>query len=362
VSAPAGAGGSFTIGSTEIASRTVEAHGYRIHLLEAGTGPLVLFMHGFPELAYTWRYQLAALAEAGYHAVAIDMLGYGRSSKPLDYTATRITELVQIAVDVVTAVGHETAAVVGHDVGAPVAWSTAWTRPEVFDAVVGVSVPFGARGLWAWPGDSFGELMPSEIESRIAGPGNLHYQKYFAKPGALAAEVEKDVRGWLNGLFYGTSAKAPLPKYADIADQDAATAFLRETAIVLKPGEGFADKLPEPGEDHWISEEDLEVFVSAYEQTGIETALHSYRTSDLDWELLAPYAGRPLEVPALFIAGEHDIPALWGVDAIERMKEVAPMAHEPAILEGLGHWNAQEDPELFNSALLGFLTTAKPVD
>lgn len=342
-----------------IESRTVIANGYRIHLLEAGEGPMVLLCHGFPELAYTWRHQLRALAGAGYHAVAIDMLGYGRSSKPSAFEM-RITVQVETFIAVVRESGHETAAIVGHDMGAPRAWSSAWTRPDVFDAVVGVSVPFGGRGSMAWPGDSFGELIPSEIEARIAGPGNIHYQKYFSKPGALAAEVEPDVRGWLNGLFYGTSAAAPLPKYSEIADHEAATAFLRETAIVLKPGEGFRDKLPEPGPDHWITEEELDVFVDAYEKTGIETPLNSYRTMDLDWELLAPMAGKPLEVPAIFIAGEHDIPALWGVDAIERFPEVATKAHPPAILEGLGHWNAQEDPAKFNAALLGFLSEAKP--
>jgi pimeloyl-ACP methyl ester carboxylesterase len=342
-----------------VTARNVEANGHRIHLLEAGSGPMVLLLHGFPEIAFSWRHQITALADAGYHAVAIDMLGYGRSSKP-DTVETRITEQIRTLVGVVAALGHETAAVVGHDVGAPVAWSAAWTCPEVFDAVIGVSVPFGGRGLFAWPGDSFGAIRPSEYEAEIAGPGKIHYQEYFAQPGALAREVEKDLRGWLNGLYYGTSAAAPLPRFAEIADQDEALAFLRETAIVMVPGEGFSDKLPTPGDDHWISAEELDVFVANFERTGIESALNSYRTLDLDWELLGPYADRPLDVPALFIAGEKDLPALWGVDAIARMPEVAPQAHAPAILEGCGHWNAQEDPALFNRTLLEFLATAKP--
>ena len=212
----------------------------------------------------------------------------------------------------------------------------------------------------AWPGDSFGELIPSEIEARIAGPGNIHYQKYFAKPGALAAEVEPDVRGWLNGLFYGTSAAAPLPKYSDIADQEAATAFLRETAIVLKPGEGFRDKLPEPGPDHWITDEELEVFVDAYEKTGVETPLNSYRTMDLDWELLAPMAGKPLEVPAIFIAGEHDIPALWGGRrdrALPRGRDQGPPAGDP---RGPRSLERARRPGQVQRCPAGFLAEAKP--
>jgi pimeloyl-ACP methyl ester carboxylesterase len=350
-----------TPGLEGISARNVEANGYRIHLLEAGEGPLVLFLHGFPEIAYTWRHQLRALAEAGYHAVAIDMLGYGRSSKP-DTVETRITEQIRTLVAVVEASGHETAAVVGHDVGAPVAWSAAWTRPEVFDAVAGVSVPFGGRGLFAWPGDSFGAIRPTEYESQIAGPGKIHYQEYFSTPGAVAREVEKDLRGWLNGLYYGTSAASPLPLYSEMRDADHALAFLRETAIVMTPGEGFADKLPTPGDDHWITPAELDVFVDSFERSGIEAALNSYRTLDLDWELLGPYAEQPLEVPAIFIAGEKDLPALWAVDAIRRFPEVASKPYEPAILAGCGHWNCQEDPAQFNAALLGFLSEAKPTD
>lgn len=345
---------------TAFTSRNVEANGHRIHLLEAGDGPLVLMFHGFPGLAYAWRHQIAALAQAGYHAAAIDMLGYGRSSKPVDPVATRITELVRLAVEVVGAVGHRSGVVVGHDMGAPVAWTAAWTRPDVFDAVVGVSVPFGARGLMAWPGDSFGELRPSVVEGRIAGPGRLHYQRYFARPEALAAEAERDLRGWLDALYCGISPSSPPPRLSEINGQDEAIAFLRETAVVLRPGERFSDRLRASDEGRWISERELEVFVAAYEQTGLEGPLHSYRTMDLDWELLAPFAGRPLEVPALFIAGEHDLPALWGVDAIRRMPEVAPEAHEPAILTGLGHWSAQEAPAKFNEPLLAFLAAVTP--
>ncbi len=342
-----------------IEARTVEANGFRIHVLEAGEGPMVLLCHGFPELGYAWRHQLLALADAGYHGVAIDMLGYGRSSKP-PAIEMRITVQAQTFTDIVAAMGHETAVIVGHDMGAPRAWGSAWMRPDVFTAVAGVSVPFGGRGSMAWPGDSFGEVPPSVIEAEIAGPGNIHYQKYFARPGALAGEAEGDLRGWLNGLFYGTSAAAPLPSYGDFKNQEEAAAFLRETAIVLKPGEGFSDKLPTPGPDHWINAAELDTYVAAYECTGLETPLNSYRTLDLDWELLAPWAGRPLDVPAIFIGGEHDLPTIWGIDAIERMPEVAPQAHDPAILAGLGHWNFQEDPAKFNDALLGFLADAKP--
>ena len=167
-----------------ITARNVEANGFRIHLLEAGEGPLVLLCHGFPELAYAWRHQILALAEAGYHAVAIDMLGYGRSSKP-PAVDMRITTQVETFIEVVKAVGHETAVIVGHDMGAPRAWSAAWTRPDVFTAVAGVSVPFGARGSMAWPGDSFGAMPPSEIEADHRRPRQHPLPEVLRPTGSL---------------------------------------------------------------------------------------------------------------------------------------------------------------------------------
>src|ERR1700730_1388099 len=153
-------------------SRTVAANNQRIHLVEAGEGPLVLFVHGFPELWYSWRHQLSALADAGYRAVAGDPPGADRSSKPPHIHDYRITELVADLVGVVEALGETTATVVGHDWGAPVAWTAAWTRPEVFTSVVGLS-PWGGRGLMALPSSPFGERPQSEVERWIAGPDLL---------------------------------------------------------------------------------------------------------------------------------------------------------------------------------------------
>ena len=126
--------------------RTLSANGIRIHAVEAGEGPLVLLVHGFPESWYSWRHQLPALAEAGYHAVAIDVRGYGRSSAPTSIDAYRMTQHVADNLGVVEALGHTEAVVVGHDWGAPIAWNSALLRPDVFRAVVGLSVPYSPRG------------------------------------------------------------------------------------------------------------------------------------------------------------------------------------------------------------------------
>ncbi len=145
-----------------IKERQIRAGGYRINLLEAGEGPLVLFLHGYPETSYSWRVQLAATAAAGYHAVAIDLLGYGRSSRPSRIDEYRITNLVQINADVISALGADRAVLVGHDWGAPIAWSTAWTRPDIVAGIMALGLPFGGRGLWGLPTSPFGERRPRE--------------------------------------------------------------------------------------------------------------------------------------------------------------------------------------------------------
>jgi pimeloyl-ACP methyl ester carboxylesterase len=173
---------------------------------------MVLLVHGFPELWYSWRHQLSALADAGYHAVAVDQRGYGRSAKPPRIADYRITELVADLAGVVEALGESTATVVGHDWGAPVAWTAAWTKPETFTAVVGLGLPFGGRGLVCLPSSPFGERRPSAAEREVAGPGLVFYQEYFSEaPGAAEREFDRDVRGFLERLLYGGSALRAAP-------------------------------------------------------------------------------------------------------------------------------------------------------
>jgi pimeloyl-ACP methyl ester carboxylesterase len=204
----------------EVRSRTVYANGHRVHLLECGTGPMVFFIHGFPELSHSWLNQMSAVSAAGYKAVAIDQLGYGRSSKPLATEAYRITELVQTAVETVQALGYETATVVGHDWGAPVAWSCVWMRPDVFTSVVALSVPFGGRGQMAFPGSLLGERRPREIERLIAGPDLLFYQEYYYPPGVPEADMEKDIRKYLLSAYYSFSGDPELPADALVTRPD----------------------------------------------------------------------------------------------------------------------------------------------
>ena len=343
-------------------ARTVRANGQRIHLRVAGSsGPMVLLCHGFPESSYSWRHQLGALATAGYRAVAMDMRGYGRSSKPTELHAYRITELVADCVGVVEALGESSAVIIGHDFGAPVAWTAAWTRPEVFRAVVGMSVPFGGRGLAALPGNPFGERRPSLVHDEIAGPDLLFYQDYFAFPGGIAArEFEADLRAWLTSALYSLSADRPLPP--ELAGVDLTTLppdFLLEfvrTSMCVPHGQMFSANLELPEQrPAWLPQEDLDYLVAELEHTGLTGPLSWYANADLSWEALGEHEGKPVTVPALFIGGDRDVATIWSQEAIVRAEEHVKDLRGSVILRSCGHWIQQEHPEEVNKELLTFL-------
>lgn len=175
--------------------RLVPSPAGRTHLVEQGEGPLVLLVHGFPESWYSWRHQLPALAAAGHRAVAMDVRGYGRSSRPEAMEAYRMVELVEDCVAVVEALGERTAVVVGHDWGSNIAATCALLRPEVFRAVAMLSVPYAPPG----------GPRPTEVFARIGGEDEF-YVSYFQQPGRAEAEIEPDVRGWLAGVYAALSA------------------------------------------------------------------------------------------------------------------------------------------------------------
>ena len=184
----------------ELKHRVVMANGIRIHLVEAGKGPLVLMVHGFPESWYSWRHQLQALANAGYRGAAIDLRGYGRSSAPAGIDEYRMTKHVADNLGVVEALGEKSATIVGHDWGAPIVANSALLRPDVFHAVALLSVPYSPRGA----------RRPSEA-FRVMGGKEEFYIEYFQQPGRAEAEIEPDIKGWLLGFYYSASGDAPAP-------------------------------------------------------------------------------------------------------------------------------------------------------
>src|SRR5438874_5239114 len=183
---------------SEPTQRLIETNGIHLNIAEQGEGPLVLFCHGFPESWYSWRHQLGALAAAGFHAVAPDMRGYGRTDAPAEIEAYTLLHLVGDMVGLVSALGETSAVIVGHDWGAPVAWHAALLRPDRFRAVIGLSVPFIPRGA-ARPTTT----MPRTDDA-------MFYQLYFQEPGVAEAELERDPRETIRRiLYYGSGDARP---------------------------------------------------------------------------------------------------------------------------------------------------------
>ncbi|WP_033308900.1 alpha/beta hydrolase [Streptomyces iakyrus] len=308
--------------------RLVPTPAGRTHLVEQGAGPLVLLLHGFPESWYSWRHQVPALAAAGYRAVAVDVRGYGRSSRPPEADAYRMLDLVADNVAVVEALGEPSAVLVGHDWGASIAATSALVRPETFRAVGLLSVPYTPPG----------GPRPSEVFARMGGDEEF-YVSYFQEPGRAEAEIEPDVRGWLAG-FYAALSGDTLPG----ADPH-----------FVAPGGRLRDRFPAGRLPEWLSEADLDVYAAEFERTGLTGALNRYRNMDRDWRDLADFAGAPVTQPSLFIGGTLDASTTWLADAIEAYPSTLPGLKGSHLLDGCGHFVQQERPADTNRLLIEWL-------
>jgi len=317
--------------------RFVETNGIRIHVAEQGDGPLVLLCHGFPELWYSWRHQLSALAAAGFHAVAPDMRGYGQTDRPEVIDQYTLLHLVGDMVGLLDALGHETAVIIGHDWGAPVAWHAALLRPDRFRAVIGLSVPFIPRGP-DYPSKSF----PETDET-------VFYQSYFQSPGVAEADLEHDVRFSMRTFLYDGSGDA---SYSAIKADPAGHVFM-----VPRKGGMMANRVNPTSLPPWLTEADVEVYVDQFKRTGYRGGLNWYRNIDRNWELMAPFAGLKITVPALLIAGDRDLVlAFRGMDqVISNLPKNVPKLQKTLILPGCGHWTQQERPREVNDAMIAFL-------
>ncbi|HSW27244.1 MAG TPA: alpha/beta hydrolase [Burkholderiaceae bacterium] len=310
--------------------RFVQSNGIRLHVAEQGEGPLVVLCHGFPESWYSWRHQLKALAEAGYRAVAPDMRGYGQSDAPDAITEYSMLHLVGDMVGLVLALGVPKAVVVGHDWGAPVAWHCALLRPDLFTAVAALSVPYRGRG----------PVQPTTAMPRTDDAE--YYQLYFQPPGQAERELSRDVRRTIRAVLYGASGDAPAS----------------QQMTMVSRGGGFVSSLIDPtGLPSWLRDEDVDFYVAEFERTGFRGGLNWYRNIDRNWELLAPYAGAKVGVPALFVAGDRDqvVTSPGAQKVIAGMSGPVPRLQRTLMLPGCGHWTQQERPQAVNDALLEFL-------
>jgi pimeloyl-ACP methyl ester carboxylesterase len=313
--------------------RSIETNGIKMHVVEQGAGPTVLMCHGWPESWYSWRHQIAALADAGFHAVAPDQRGYGQTDRPEPIEAYNILQLAGDIVGLVNEMGAEPMVIVGHDWGAPVAWYSALLRPDLFRAVALLSVPYLPRS----------SVRPSLALSAMAGDKNF-YQLYFQEPGKVERELEEDPRRTMAMMLYSASGDPPEnERWRFLFEKN--ERFI-ETGVMPK-------KLPS-----WLSEKDLDFFAGEFKRTGFRGGINWYRNIDRNWELTPFLDGARVLQPSIFIAGDVDpvIPMTGGPDGAYAALDVTmPNLRKKVLIPGAGHWIQQERPAEVNRLLLDFL-------
>lgn len=313
--------------------REIDVGEVRLRCAFEGSGPLAIFVHGFPESWYSWRHQIAPVAQAGFTACAIDVRGYGGSDKPAAVEDYAMEHLVADLVGLKMAVQPDQAAIlVGHDWGAPIVWNSALAHPEHFRAVAGMSVPFSGV-----PKRPFTEIFREHFTSK----GRFFYQEYFQEPGVAEAEAEADHRDFIQRMMYSISGDVPAGNYWE------------------KPiGSTFLEGLPDPRPVPWLTDADLDFYEGEFRRSGFRGPLNRYRNHERDYAWLQQFDGRVIEQPSLFIGGTRD-PAttLFGAvsDPVALMRMFAPKV-EGHVLEGVGHWTQQERPEAVNRLLLDWLS------
>jgi pimeloyl-ACP methyl ester carboxylesterase len=312
-----------------VTHRCVDVEGRAFHIAEAGSGPLVLLLHGFPECWYSWRHQLTALAAAGYHVVAPDQRGYGRTGGPAEADQYTMLHLTGDVIGLMDALGEEQAVVAGHDWGAPVAWNTALLRPDRIRGVIALSVPYTPRG----------SSRPVEMLRAVFTDG--FYICHFQQPGVADAELSAQPRDTFRRLLYGASGEGSMGGIP-----------------VVPAGSGFLDICPEPPElPGWLTEHDIDVFVAEFAQSGFTGPLNWYRNMDLSWELMAGWKHAPVTVPALYLAGDRDpvVSFSGGPGFLPRLRDIVPDLRDARLLPGCGHWTQQERPAEVSQAMISFL-------
>src|SRR5216684_738335 len=314
----------------ELQHKFITTNGIKMHYVEQGSGPLVVLCHGWPESWYSYRHQIPALAAAGFRVIAPDQRGYGQTDKPEPIESYNILNLTGDIVGLVNGIGADSAVIVGHDWGAPVAWNSAILRPDIFRAIALLSVPYLPRGSGH----------PSDAMKAVAGDQNF-YQLYFQEPGKVEKELDADPRRSMAMMLYSASGDPPpserwkfrFPKSMRFS----------ETGVVPK-------QLPS-----WLTEADLDFFANEFKQAGFRGGINWYRNFDRNWELTPFLDGAKLRQPAVFAAGEDDVVGQMYPGVYEMAGASTPNLKKKVIIAGAGHWIQQERPKEVNEILIEFL-------
>ena len=302
-------------------------------MAEQGEGPLIVLCHGFPESWYSWRHQIPVLAKAGYHVVAPDQRGYGKSDKPHEIEEYNIFKLTGDIIGLVQALGKKEAIIIGHDWGAPVAWYCSLLRPDLFKSLVLLSVPYSPRG---------GGTVPPIVAAKAAGKvsGREFYQVTFQDPSRTEAVFDKDPRGTLTSMLIGASGDAK------------SGAGWNPWS---KPGKGSARPQAPVQLPGWLTRSDLDFYTTQFEQSGFRGGLNWYRNIDFNWLHTGFLMGARISQPTLFVAGERDGVLKFMGGAYEKLEENVPRLSRKVLIPGKGHWIQQEDPQEVNRLILEFL-------
>ena len=312
--------------------RLIETNGIRMHIAEKGKGPLIVCCHGFPELWYTWRHQIEALADAGYHVVAPDQRGYGQTDRPEPIEAYNIFQLTGDIIGLVNALGESEAIIIGHDWGSAVTQYCSLLRPDIFKAVVLMSVPYLPRMRGTTP--------PIEIMKKIYGE-DVFYQVYFQEPGKAEADLDPDARRSMGMILYSNSGSPPPEKR---------WRFTYKKDEKLLQNFSYPEALPD-----WLTEEDVDYFGREFARTGFRGGLNWYRNIDWNWRQTPFLDGAKILQPTLFLAGDADPVIRMYAKAYDGLEKVIPNLKQKVVFPGVGHWVNQERPAEVNRLIIDFL-------
>jgi pimeloyl-ACP methyl ester carboxylesterase len=316
--------------------RIIETNGIKMHIAEQGKGPLVVLLHGFPEIWYSWRYQIPVLAEAGFHVVAPDLRGFGDTDQPKEIDQYTLLHLVGDIVGLLDTLNEETAVIVGNDWGATLAWNAVLLRPDRFRGIIALTVPMMSQP----------PIPPTTIFPQ--NENELFYTLYFQTPGVAEKEFEQDARFTVHNLFYSASGDAGSRK----SDDGTPNPF-----NMVSREHGLLSALPMPRITPWLKEKDLDVYSEAFAKTGFRGGLNYYRNLDKNRELLSCFNGVKVIIPALFIVGDRDVGlSIPGMDQIiSEMSNLVPNIRQTIFLQDCGHWAQQEKPEEISKEIISFM-------
>jgi pimeloyl-ACP methyl ester carboxylesterase len=316
--------------SSPIKEYDIAANGISLRVTEQGDGPGVLFCHGFPDTAYTWRRQMNAIAAAGYRAIAPDMRGYGRSSAPVEATSYTPLQTAGDLVGLLDALKIPSAVIVGHDWGATHAWNAAMMRPDRFKAVFCLSVPYVPRG-------------DVSVFDRMRNSGHANDFYMFEQIRPDADQMWADAAVTIPGILYWASASAPADKRWSPLDP---------ARSLHRPAPG-----PLPS---WVQPDYLTHNVAEFQRTGFHGALNYYRAAELYFDLSAAYKGAKITQPSFFIWGKADgLKELYPL-TIDQMRAGLPGLMGGLELDNVGHWVQHEASDLVNDQLVKFLRITSP--